>query len=119
MTLAADIAIDFATAQTDWHHTISFRTPSLATGNTGTETETLGDATEVLGVWQPWRAQRRHKYEQLLSGLEGRPEWLVLAPLATSVAIGGVAAYLTETGEVMAIDSQPGHKELILKERKG
>ena len=118
MTLAEDIATDFATAQTDWDQTLSFQTASMATGNTGTETETLGAAVEVLGFWQPVTNQDLAQWQQQLSGIEGRPKWLVMVPLGASVAVGDVGSYLGESGEVMALDNQPGHKELILKERK-
>ncbi len=118
MTLADLIATDFATAQTDWDQTLAFQTVSMATGATGTETETLGTAVEVLGFWQPVRNQDLDQWQQRLSGIEGRPKWLVMVPLATSVAVGDVGSYFGESGEVMALDNQPGHTELILKERK-
>jgi hypothetical protein len=117
-TLQELVAIDFATAQTDWDMTISFQTPTVSTSDSGTETESLSSVTEVEGFWQPWREQHSNQFEQLISGLEGLPEFIAFVPLDTSVAIGDVATYLTETGEVMAIDRQPGHKGLILKERK-
>lgn len=118
MTLQALVAIDFATAQADWNMTISLKTPTTSTDNSGTETESLSAAVEADGFWQPWRAQHSNRFEQLLSGIEGLPEYLAFVPLDTSVAIGDVGTYLTEVGEVMAIDRQPGHKALILKERK-
>lgn len=118
MTLADLIATDFATAQTDWEHTIEFQVPTVSTGNTGTETESLSAAVEVLGFWQPIPEEQKSEYAQRVGGIEGRPKWTVLVPLATSVSVGDVATHLDEVGEVMAVDSQPGHKELILKERK-
>lgn len=118
MTLQEDIAEDFASVQADWDMTISFQTPTVSTSDSGTETESLSAVVEVDGVWQPIEEIKRNQFEQRVSGLEGRPQWLVLVPLATTVAIGDVATYLGEVGEVMVVDSQPAHKELILKERK-
>lgn len=114
MTLAADMAVDFAGVAAQWEHEISRQTKSVSTDNAGKETVTLSAATTFAGVWQPLDQLKAAEYEQFAQGKTGRPQWAVMAPTSQSINIGDVLSFRGDTGEVFAAEPHEGHKEIIL-----
>lgn len=115
MSVDAGIITDFGLAVGDWSDTIVIMSSTLTTdATTGTETFVLSTLTTVIGSWQP-ADEQAEKFIQLQQGVSGRPRFLAMLPLTTTVAVNQVLTHESQSGQVIANDIWPGQQEVILK----